>query len=379
MSRERFEFINYSSSIYSKLILFSLNISGIIVCKNNIFKWIAGTIFHVFVVLNVSRSFACIFYGADLQDYYMCILLSAIFAIILWWSLFFQSKRFCKLIEHLSSRKSEGNFSLIKTIFILSMIIIFIFPPTLIAIYVAIMTSNSTIVRQSNSTSCRSYWLDRNNIYVGIFLIIHDIALLYINYTVFFAAFLIFTTFGTLLLKRLTETEKKLPFVNVSTTFRELNYYTFAFKEIEKSMSFSLFLLISKIAVDIFNAVSRFATLNERSSTAKYLFMVSVPQVTTWFVIIVFLGDSLQTKSLNILDAIYESLNRERSAVNFGCYEYKKIKNTMHLTVWKMFRISRNLLFSATTFVITYGVIITQFKLQPDSTAIETHSHKPVI
>lgn len=89
MSKERFEFINYSSSIYSKIILFALNMSGITICKNNIFKRVAGTIFHVLVILSAARSFACIFYGADLQDYYVGILLSAIFTIILWWSLFF--------------------------------------------------------------------------------------------------------------------------------------------------------------------------------------------------------------------------------------------------------------------------------------------------
>lgn len=350
--------------------------NGITICKNNIFKRVAGTIFHVLVILSATRSFACIFYGADLQDYYVGILLSAIFTIILWWSLFFQSKRFCKLIEHLSSRKFEGKFSSMKIILILS--IIFIFTPTLICIDVAIMISNSDSLRQSNYTSCRSYWLDRNNVYVRIFLITHDIALSYVKYTVFFAAFLIFATCGTLLLKRLRETEMKLPFVNISTAWRELNYYTFAFKEMEKTMSFPLFLLISKIAVNIFNAVSRFVTLDERSSTAKYSFMVSIPQVITWFVIIVILGDSLHTKSLIILDAIYESLNREGSVVSFGYYDYKKFKNTMILTVWKMFRINRNLLVSATTFVVTYGVIITQFKQHSDSTVVEMCSHKTV-
>lgn len=375
MSKEKFEFMNYRSSIYSKIILFALNMNGITICKNNIFKRVAGTIFHVLVILSATRSFACIFYGADLQDYYVGILLSVIFTIILWWSLFFQSKRFCKLIEHLSSRKFEGKFSSMKTILVLP-IIIFMFPPTLICIDVAIMISNNDGVPQPNYTSCRSYWLDRNNVYVRIFLITHDMVLSYVNYTVFFAAFLIFATCGTLLLKRLRETETRLPFVNISTTWRELNYYTFAFKEMEKTMSFSLFLLISKIAVDIFNAVSRFVTFDERSSTAKYSFMVSIPQVTTWFVIIVILGDSLHSKSLIILDAIYESLNREGSVVRFGYYDYKKIKNTMILTVWKMFRINRNLLVSATTFVVTYGVIITQFKQHSDSTVVEMCSHK---
>lgn len=351
--------------------------NGITVYKNKIFKGIAAIIFHVFVVLSAIRSFACIFYGADLQDYYVGILLSAIFAIILWWSLFFQSKHFFKLIEHLSSRKFEGKFSSMKKILILS-IIIFMFPPTFIYIHVAILISHSHDVRQPNEPSCRSYWLDRNNVYVRTFLIIHDMALSYTNYTVFFAAFLIFATCATLLLKQLTETEKKLSFLNVSTAWRDLKYYTFAFKEMEKTMSFSLFLLISKIAVDIFNTVSRFTLPDERSSTAKYIFMVSIPQVTIWFVIIVTLGDSLQTKSLTVLNAIYESLNRESSVVSFGYYDYKKIKNTLNLTAWKMFRINRNLLVSATTFVITYGVIITQFKLHSDSTVVEMCSHKKV-
>lgn len=361
----------------SKIILFALNMCGITIYKNSFFKRIVGIIFHVFVILNATRSLTCIFYGADLQDYYVGVLLSTIFTIILWWSLCFQSKRFCKLIKYLSCRKFETKLSSMKTILMLA-IIIFMFPPIFICINITVMISNINSVRPSNTTSCRSYWLDRNNIYVRIFLITYDIALSYIRYTVFFAAFLIFATCGTLLLKRLKTTEKKIPFANVSIAWRELGYYTFAFREMEKTMSFSLFLLISKIVVDIFNAVSRFVTPDERSSTAKYSFMVSVPEVTMWFVIIVILGDLLQTKSLIILDAIYESLNREGSVVNFGYYDYKKIKNTMTLTVWKMFRINRNLLVSATTFIVTYGVIITQFKLPSDSSVVEICCQKTV-
>ena len=359
MTREELEFISCHSSIYTKVILFSLNVNGISMHSSNILKCIAGTIFHVFVIFSVIKSLACILYGKDVIDYYVGMLISTIFTIILWWTLFFQKKHFFELTQHLTFRKLQEEFSPVKTILVV-LVVILIFPPTIMCFDIA-RTISRNVPRRSNHTSCRSYWLNTNNAYVRVLLTVHESVLSYTNYIVFFTSFLMFSICGILLLKQLTETEKKIPFINASAAWRELNYYTLAFKKMERNMSFPLFLLISKIVVDIFNAVSRF-TAHERAASTKRLFMISTPQITIWFVTIVILGDLLQTKGLTVSDAIYESLNRQGGVKNLGYYEYKKIKSTMNLTVWKLFKINRNLLLSTIAFITTYGVIITQFQ-----------------
>lgn len=350
-------FLDNCNSIWRKIFVISLNLNGITVRSKNPYKWILVVIFHVALTASYIQTFACIFTENTVKDYYIGLFITEILTTILWWTLFLRKKHLDNLIRHFSSRKPKASESLTKSI-ILTVGTIFMFPPAII------LLSNIENVTYFSPTlthrrNCRSFWLLTTNVYSQIFVSVQKGIVTYMQYSMFFACFITFSICCLLILKRLSDTEKLLPFVDPRTAWKEIRFYVCAVNELDRTMSFPVFLLLFKIATDVFNFLSRVAGV-ERAANAKKELFISTPLLGIWFLIIVVLGDLIQNKCLIILNDSYECLNQARY---LGYYDYKKMKLSLNLTIWKMLKINRNLLLTAFTFVVTYGVIITQYKI----------------
>lgn len=340
-----------------------LNMNGITIHSKCLFQWINAVVFHIMVLMGFIQSLACIF-SKSAEDFYVALLISDTLSILLWWAIFLKKKRLHKFIIHLSNKKFNTSESLGISIIYITIAVV-LFPPSLIFLINIPEIKLRFMPVPPNRVSCRSFWLPKNN--KGIILWFYNGVVTYRCYSVFFSCFLIFSICCALILKKFSKTKKLIPFINPTTAWKELEFYVRAMAEMDKIFTFPLFLLMAKISVDVFNLLSRFVSF-ERLSGSKRTLSVSAPLLITWFLVVVILGDLVQNRCLNVLNASFERLRHANSVVKLSYYDYKKMKSSLNLTAWKMFKINRSLLLTAFTFVVTYGVIIAQFKISSNDT-----------
>lgn len=350
-------------SIYVKIFIISFYMNGIITHPKRLYRWIHAGVFQLMMLMGFIKSLAC-FFSEGVGDYHTALFLSETLSAILWYTVFLQKKRLFNFIIHLSCQKVNAFENRIISILFGTAAIV-VFPPTLIFL-ISILNIKNTFqeVPLDNTTTCRSFWLSRDNTGNRVILWLYNGIDIYKFYSVSFSCFITFSICGILVMKRLSSTEKLIPFVSSSAEWRELKFYVSALTEMDKIFSFPLFLLMAKISVDVFNLLSR-SVVHETRSGAKRFFSISAPPLVAWFLAIVILGDLIQNRCLNLLNSSFERLRQVTSVENLDYYEYKKMKSSLNLTIWKIFKINRTLLLTAFTFIVTYGVIIAQLKMNP--------------
>lgn len=78
----------------------------------------------------------------------------------------------------------------------------------------------------------------------------------------------------------------------------------------------------------------------------------------------VILADAVQEYCLKALNKTFSRLQKLKYlSTNLNYFDYKMLKASTVLTVGKMFRMQRRIILSAITFTVSYGVIISQFKM----------------
>ncbi|KAG8193472.1 hypothetical protein JTE90_023724 [Oedothorax gibbosus] len=128
--------------------------------------------------------------------------------------------------------------------------------------------------------------------------------------------------------------------------------------ELEKQMSFPIFLVISKITTEVFTTVSLMSSKTRSDSLDN--FFVSSLQMMIWFVFIVVLADLVNARCL---ETIEDALNLDNSRrIQFDYYKYKKMKKCCTLTAWGLTVIDRKLLLTSLALLITYSVAIFDIK-----------------
>lgn len=344
--------------LFTKVYIFLLYLNGIVVDGTRCHRLTCAIIFHVILIICLVRPLACIIQCSEHLDFYSGILLNLMLSTILWWTLFLRKNELLNIFTKLSLEKSNEKHTKKKMLLII-FITIFLFPPFAIDIDL-IKYWEIPNVDISGRLSCRSLWLPRGNEYFAVLLLIIDVAKMHISYSLSFTIFMIFCLYCILTLKRLHNVIKVIPLRNSEFVRIKVNHFISVTSKIEKNLSFPLFLLICKICVDIFNAISVFLTPG-RGNSAKKMLILSTPHITIWFISVVVFGDLVQRKCLKLLAINFDCL-KAKSEVQLRYFDYKRMKEAMTLTAWKMFRIDRSLLMTAFASIITYGIIISQLK-----------------
>ena len=343
------------NSIFVNLLLISLFVNGILVHPNRCIRFIFAVAYHIAWGLSLTKTMTCIITNKYLVDLYSGYLIVHIVAIILWWTLYSKRNLMYAFVLRLSSKHRD--FKITTKMFIVVVTLI-LFPP----FFLYVDLTNRTITEDNvGPRPCRYFKTISNDYSKSAFLII-EITRPYISYSIFFLSFLSFFLCGILTTKCLNHITERIFFEDTVFVWNRLKYTITIVKEMENIVSLPVFLMLCKIAVDLFNGVSAICS-GHRAKYSQVVFLLAVPQELVWFLFIVALGDFIQKQSLKIINASFDHLKNSKTMhVDLSYLDYKNMKSATVLTAGKVFSVNRTLLLKALTSAISYAVIISQFK-----------------
>lgn len=343
------------NSVFINLLLISLFVNGILLHRNKYLRFIFGMTYHVAWGLSLTKTMTCIITNTYLVDLYSGYLVVHIVAITLWWTLYLKRNLTYACISRLSWK--YGDFKIATKIFIVVLALI-LFPPFFLY---ADLTNRAVTEDSIGPRPCRYFKSVSNDYTKSAFLII-EATRPYISYSIFFAAFLSFFLSGLLTIKCLNHIAERIYLEDSVFVWNKLKYTIIIVKEMENIVSLPVFLVLCKIAVDIFNGVSAICS-GHRAKYSQFVFLMAVPQELIWLLLIVVLGDSIQKQSLKIINSSFSHLRYSKTVhVCLSYIDYKNMKSATVLTAGNVFKINRSLLLKALTSAISYGVIISQYK-----------------
>lgn len=347
--------LKHRNSIFKNLLLLSLFVNGILIHRSKYLRFIFAMAYHIAWGLSLTKTMTCIITNKYLVDLYSGYLIVHIVAIILWWTLYSKRNLLYAFISRSSSKHPDFKITTKISMVVLSLLL---FPP----FFLYIDLTNRAVTEDSVGPRPCRYFRTVSNDYTKTAFLVIEATRPYISYSIFFLAFLSFFLCGILTMKSLDRIIGNIYFEDPIVVWNRLKYTITMVKEMEGTMSVPVFLMLCKIAVDIFNGVSAICS-GHRARYSQFVFLLAVPQELVWFLLIIALGDSIQKKSLKIINISFSMIKNSKTVhVGLSYLDYKNMKSATVLTAGNVFKVNRSLLLKALTSAISYAVIISQFK-----------------
>lgn len=305
--------------------------------------------FHVVWLVSTIKAASCTQSTNDRQDLYLGIIFSDVLVIILWWNLYIRRLKIFELV--LILRKTSARVTLTGVVVFFSVCFFLLFPFFFNFIFKIVHQNFFNETKRKHS--CRNYWLTPDYPYLSGIVFTLDMMNMYINYGVYFMVALMYCFYCFMILQNFKNE-------NILSQTPEMHMDLVIFlKEFEKQMSFPIFIVLGKIASEVFTIVSLMSSKTKSESILR--FQVSSLQMLVWFILIVVFADMVNGRCVKIIENAILMRSKLRDApVDY--FSYKKMKKRCTLTAWNITVIDRKLLLTSLALLISYSVLISDVK-----------------
>lgn len=242
----------------------------------------------------------------------------------------------------------------------------------LIFIAAVVIPSIRAALRPSfGKATCHEFWLPLSGVQHSIYHFFISIARQFTNWSVPYSATLFYSLYCIELSNKIKSFSKRL---KIRSSFQNLDltdYYDIvvtAILKLEDSMSLAIFFVLFTNFVEMFRVFTLIIFINSQVITFYSFLQYALYfiQTSLLFLFLVFAADSTQANFNTFRKGVLESpytLQGENKLVRFR----KKLvmiedREYVTLTAWGVFEFKRTLILSAIASLITYGVILKQFK-----------------
>lgn len=336
----------FKSCVSVKFVILLLFATGISKEKKyNFIQCCMFVMFHVAWLISTIKAILCTQSTNDRQDLYSGIIVSDVLAIILWWNLYIRRLKIFELV--LILRKTSARVTLTGVVVFFAVGFFLLFPFFFNFIFKIVHQNFFNETKRKHS--CRNYWLRPDYPYLAGIVFTLDMMNMYINYGPYFMVALMYCFYSFMILQNFKNEN-----ILSQTPVRYMNLVIFQ-KQFEKEMSFPIFIVLGKIASEVFTTVSLMSSKTRSESMLS--FQVSSLQMLVWFLLIVVIADMVNGGSSKIIENAILMRSKLRDApVDY--FSYKKMKKRCTLTAWNITVIDRKLFLTSLALLISYSVVI---------------------
>lgn len=340
-----------SSLFLRKILLTSLCLNGIFINSKKRFR-IAGMIIYNLSWLTCTNYPAFCIAHNKLIDIYSVLIVSFLFTLILWWIIYLQQNEIYKLICHISIQSPRLN--LLQKSFLVFFLVVGSPPSVLYMCYAYFGFVNRPI-----SHPC----FPQNTLFSKYTMFTGQVMIPGVMYGIVYSTLLLFCISYYSILKNMQATARNNSHKNVLSVWLDVTYAISIIQQIERTLTFPVLLAFCKVSVHAFTVITALCSGNVARQAKVYCIIIAA-HGSGWLFLMVILADAVQEYCLEALNKTFSRLKKLKYlSTNLNYFYYKMLKASTVLTVEKMFRMQRSIIFSAITFTVSYGVIISQFKM----------------
>lgn len=302
----------------------------------------------------------------EFRTFYLLTLATKMVVFICWIFMNRNAENFTILLRIMEILQKKNKNKSMKSVTILGRTALLIF------VAIILIPSIRAAVRPSTSrTTCHEFWLTLSGIQHSIYHFFISMARQFANWSVPYSATLFYSLYCIELSNKTKSFCKKS---QIHSSFQNLDLtdcydiIRAAILKLEDSLSLAIFFVLFTNFFEMFRVLTLIIFMNSREQTLHSFVQYGLYfiQTSLLFLVLVFSADSIQVHfnsfRKHILGSPYTLLG-EKEQVRFR----KKLVmiedgEYVTLTSWGVFEIKRTLILSAIASLITYGVLLQQFK-----------------
>ncbi|GBO01581.1 hypothetical protein AVEN_38258-1 [Araneus ventricosus] len=336
-------------SLTSKLIRWSLASTGVVLTHKRIWVFLSVVSFHLIRFLHIAEVVSSLLDGDPRTGFLKSICAEQVINFLLWWNLFFKKAELLRFVESLVNKININQRKKLTAIVIGSLTF---YPFGFTILYM--IWFDEKIYDLSQVPPYKRYWIPTDFRFVSEAIFVIDSVVMHSTFAIFFITMILYCVISALILKLFDESHNEISRVDASTEWKKCRTVFHAITDLESKMSFQIFLVFCRIAIQGFIFVLKW---NQKSSIRDYPFLIANIETLVAFFFIVYLADMIQNHFSKNLDKLYCQKQRLK-LLGITNFHYNRMIRGSKLTAWKICLINRNLVFTFAASLLTYSVLI---------------------